>query len=313
MRDLTKKIVIPVDGSKNALKSLDYLDLIYGPGHDLDVTFFHVLPFLPQLLTDEKTFDKELWLKQSDLEKKNAQIAERILEEVQTVLIKKGFKKERITTIFQKMQMSTARDICNWAYKEKVDAVALTRRGRTDLETFFMGAISSKLVHYCADCPVWILGGGVHSKKVLVCMDSSKNALRAAGHASFMLSGTDCQATLFHSIRHLRRYVPMEALENVEELQKLWKNKAGEQIAPYMAKAEEMLLNAGFAKEQIAMKVVDGDRSAANEILKEARNNGYGTIVLGRHGESMAKEFMFGSVTNKILHHSPGLAVWIVQ
>jgi nucleotide-binding universal stress UspA family protein len=313
MKNLTKKIVIPVDGSKNALKSLDYIDLIYGPEHNLDVTFFHVLPFLPQFLTDEKIFDKELWLKQSDLEKKNTQIAERILEEAQTVLIKKGFKKERITTIFQKTQMSTARDICNWAYREKVDAVALTRRGRTDLETFLMGAISSRLVHYCADCPVWILGGAVRSRKVLVCMDSSKNALRAADHVGFMLSGTDCLATLFHSIRHLRRYVPMEALENAEELQKLWKNKAGEQIAPYMEKAQEILLNAGLSKEQIAMKVVDGGRSAANEILKEARNNGYGTIVLGRHGESMAKEFMFGSVTNKILYHSPGLAVWIVQ
>ena len=209
--------------------------------------------------------------------------------------------------------MSIARDIYNCANREKVDAVALTRRGRTDLETFFMGAISSRLVHYCADCPVWILGSAVRSRKVLVCMDSSKNALRAADHVGFMLSGTDCLATLFHSIRHLRRYVPMEVLEGAEELQKLWKNKAGEQIAPYMEKAEEMLLNAGLSKEQISMKVVDGGRSAANEILKEARNNGYGTIVLGRHGESMAKEFMFGSVTSKILHHSPGLAVWIVQ
>ena len=105
----------------------------------------------------------------------------------------------------------------------------------------------------------------------------------------------------------------MEALENAEEFQKLWKNKAGEQIAPYMEKAQEILLNAGLSKEQISMKIVDGSRSAANEILKEARKNGYGTIVLGRHGESMAKEFMFGSVTSKILHHSPGLAIWIVQ
>jgi nucleotide-binding universal stress UspA family protein len=313
MKNLNKKIVIPVDGSKNALKALDYLDLIYGPEHNVDVTFFHVLPLLPPILTDEKAFDKQLWLKRSDVEKENKKIGERILAEAQTALIKKGFKEERITTIFQKMRISTALDICNWAYKEKVDAVALTRRGRSDLETFFMGAISSKLVHYCADCPVWILGGAVQSRNVLVCMDSSENALRAADHAGFMLSGTDCQATLFHTIRHLRRHVPMEVLENAAELQKLWKNKAGEQIAPYMQKAEEILLNAGLAKEQIAMKVVDGGRSAADEILKEARNNGYGTIVLGRHGESMAKEFMFGSVTNKILHHSPGLAVWIVQ
>ena len=313
MAELRKKILIPVDGSKNALKSLDYLDHLYGPKHNLDVNLLYVLPSLPPILTDEKMMDKALWVKRSDVEKKNVVMAERILAEAKTVLMKKGFEEESVKTISQKMQMSIARDIYNCAAREKVDAVALTRRGRTDLETFFMGAISSRLVHYCADCPVWILGSAVRSRKVLVCMDSSKNALRAVDHVGFMLSGTDCLATLFHSIRHLRRYVPMEALENAEELQKLWKNKAGEQIAPYMEKAEEMLLNAGLSKEQIAMKVVDGAPSAADEILKEARNKGYGTIVLGRHGESMAKEFMFGSVTSKILHHSPGLAIWIVQ
>ncbi len=313
MSELIKKIVVPLDGSKNALKSLDYIDLMYGPKHNLEVNFFHVLPSFPEILTDEEIIDKALLLKKSDIEKKSTRMAERILEEAKNVLMKKGFKEERIRTISQKKVMSIARDIRNWAYREKVDAVALTRRGRTDLDTFFMGAISSKLVHYCADCPVWILGGAVRSRKVLVCMDSSENALRAADHAGFMLSGTDCQATLFHTIRHLRRYVPMEALENAEELQELWKSKAGEDIAPYMEKAQETLLNAGLTKEQIAMKVVDGSRSAADDILKEARNTGYGTIVLGRRGQSMAKEFLFGSVTNKILHHSPGLAVWIVQ
>jgi nucleotide-binding universal stress UspA family protein len=111
----------------------------------------------------------------------------------------------------------------------------------------------------------------------------------------------------------LGRYVPKEVLGGAEEPQDLWRDKAGLQIAPYMEKAREMLLNAGLTEEQIAMKVVEGSRSAADDILKEARNNECGTIVLGRHGQSMMKEFIFGNVTSKILHHSPGLAIWIVQ
>ena len=313
MAELTKKIVIPVDGSKNALKSLDYLELIYGPGHNLHVELFYVLPSLPPLLTEETKMDKDLWIKRSDVERRNKEFAQQALEDAKTVLIKKGFEEDRVRTNLQKMQMSTARDICNWASKENVDAVVLARRGSTDLETFFMGSISSKLVHYCGNYPVWIVRGAIDSKKVLVCVDSSENALRAVDHVGFMLSGTDCQPTLYHSIRHLRRYVPMEVLEDAEALQKLWKNKAGDQIAPYMEKAREILLDAGLPKEQTAMKIVDGGRSVAHEILKEARNSGYGTIVLGRHGESMAKEFIFGSVTNKILHHCSGLAIWIVQ
>ena len=61
----------------------------------------------------------------------------------------------------------------------------------------------------------------------------------------------------------------MEIIEDAEELQKLWKNKAAEQIAPNMEKAQERLLNAGLAKEQVAMKVVHASQSAADEILKE--------------------------------------------
>ena len=176
-----------------------------------------------------------------------------------------------------------------------------------------MGGVSEKVVNYCGNYPIWIVGGSIDTKKVLLCVDSSENALRAVDHAGFMLSGTDCQVTLFHSIRHLRRYVPRDVLEGAEELQELWKSKAGEQIAPYMQKARGILLNAGLTKEQIAVKVVDGSRSGADDILKEARDNGYGTIVLGRHGQSVMKQFIFGSVTSKVLHHSVGLAIWIVQ
>ncbi|MGD8436046.1 MAG: universal stress protein, partial [Syntrophobacterales bacterium] len=97
------------------------------------------------------------------------------------------------------------------------------------------------------------------------------------------------------------------------ELVELWKNKAGEQIAPYMKKANEMLLEAGIPEAQIKTKVVDGSRDAASDILKEAKSNDYGTVVLGRRGHSGVKEFFMGSVTSKVLQDFAGRAVWLVQ
>ena len=35
MKNSTKKIVIPIDGSETALGSLEYLDTLYGPKHNL--------------------------------------------------------------------------------------------------------------------------------------------------------------------------------------------------------------------------------------------------------------------------------------
>ena len=101
-------------------------------------------------------------------------------------------------------------------------------------------------------------------------------------------------------------------LEETPELEDLWKTKAGQEIEPFMKKAKEMLLKAGLNESQITTKVVDGSRSAANDIVEEARSKGYGTIVMGRRGLSGMKEFFMGSVSTKVLQNSDGMAVWIV-
>lgn len=55
MENSTKKIVIPLDGSETGLGSLDYLDTLYGPKHNLEVLLIHILPALPSVLLDDTT------------------------------------------------------------------------------------------------------------------------------------------------------------------------------------------------------------------------------------------------------------------
>ncbi len=317
MAELSKMIAIPVDGSENALKSLDYLDLMYGPRHNLEANLFYVLPSLPPILTEDPVLDLEEPARSKARLKaitaKNIRMAERILTEAKAALIHKGFSEERITTFSLKKKISVAQEICSWAEGKRADTVLLTTRGRSRLEAFFMGEVASRTLDYCRVCPVWIVEGTVKSKSVLIGLDGSNYALRAVDHAGFMLSGTDCQVTLFHTLRHLRRFIPLEVIEEAPELEQLWKHKAGLRIAPHMKQAKEMLLEAGLRENQITTKVVDGSRSPAKDILDEARGKGYGTIVLGRHGNSMVKEFFMGSVVRKVLDNCHGLAVWVVQ
>ena len=80
-----------------------------------------------------------------------------------------------------------------------------------------------------------------------------------------------------------------------------------------MEKAKAMLMEAGIRNEQISKRVIRGSRSPGDDIIKEAKSKGYGTIVLGRRGISGFKEFVFGSVTKKILNQAAGFVVWIVQ
>jgi len=307
----SKLIIVAIDGSEDALRSLDYLGLIYGVQENVEVQLLYILPSLPPILVVDQ--DRQSKMRLLDIEKKNLQMAERIVKEAKDILLNKGFQEEHIKGIYHKKQIGIARDICSFAGDKGAHALLITRRGRSRLDAFLSGEISSKIMDYCLTCPVWVVEGGVQSKQVLIAMDSSENGIRAAEHAGFMLTGTDCQVTLFHSKRHLRRFVPQEVIEAAPELEELWRNKAGEQIGPFIEKGKDVLLQAGLRDEQIRTKVVDGSRSAAADILKEARSNNFGTIVLGRKGHSSVKEYLMGSTTSKILQDSGDLAVWLVH
>ena len=307
-----KKIVVPVDGSENGLKSLDYLRLMFGPDHPIEVTLLYILPTLPPILTDEKKKDRTIAAKIKIVEEKNNKMAEEILAQAKDALLEKGFGEGQIKTVYRKKEIGIARDICHWADSKRVDAVMISTRGRTRLHDFFMGEVSRRLMEYCPQSPTWMLEPVVRKKGVLLCVDSSKNALRAVDHAGFMLSGTDCPVVLFHTMRKLKRFVPEEILKESPELEDLWKDVHGEQFAPFLDKAKAMLKEAGITDEQVTVKIVDGSKSPAADIKRAAQRYDCGTIVLGRRGLSGIKELVMGSVTRKILEDFSGMAVWIV-
>jgi len=313
MKNSTKKIVIPFDGSGTASGSIDYLDTLYGPKHNLEIILIHILPALPSVLIDDttKTIDEDFKIKVRAVDRKNIQLADRTLTEAKRTLCAKGFDEKRITTYYKKMDTEPSYDICEWAKTVKADAILLSRRGRTNSNPFYFGSITNGLVASCVDCPVAIAEGGIRSKKALVFFDNAENGFRAVNHASFMLSGTGCQITLFHPIWHLRRFVPSEVLDEISGLEEVWRERALRYMEPNIQKAKEIFQQAGFHEKQINVKVIEGSENAANDILKETRNDDFGMIILGRRGVSAVREFFLEYSVSKIMRSSAGIAIWI--
>ncbi|MBW2070621.1 MAG: universal stress protein [Deltaproteobacteria bacterium] len=306
MADLQKMVVVPLDGSENSMKSLDYLHVIYGGDHNIEVILKHVLPSLPPVFLQDGVVPKQAALKLKALKNKSIRLAERLLAEGKDFLVSKGFPEDQVKTVYREKEAGIARDISAWAESKRADAVLISTRGRSRLETFFTGEVAGKVLDYCRLCPIWIVDGTVASNKVLLTVDSSEYSLRAVDHAGFMLSGTNCQVTLFHSIRNLRGFIPQEVLEEAPELEELWQSKIGQEIAPYMKEAVAKLLEAGLLESQITTRVINGSRNVANDILKEARSGGYGTIVMGRRGLTGVRELFMGSVSRKVLQDCRG-------
>jgi len=309
---LQKKIIVPVDGSENALKSLDYINLLFGPHHNIKTTLFYVMPRLPAILIEEMKKSKETSKRLQDIDSRNTAMAQQLLTAAKDRLLDMGFTKDTVTAVFQKIDVGIARDIVHWSEKNKADALIITTRGRSRLETFFMGEIATKVLDYCRVCPVWMLKGSIKHKHVLVAVDNSTNAMRAVAHAGMMLSGTDVNVTVFHSKRDVKRFVPYAVLNEFPEVQKYWRHKAGEVIAPFMQKAKDNLIAAGIDSDRISVKAVDGSRQPAADILAEAQNCKAGTIFMGLRGYSAVADYKMGSVTRKVLNQTRDMAVSVV-
>lgn len=314
MEDVVKKVVIALDGSKDSLKALDYIDLIFGVDHPLDVVLFHVLPALPPILIDDNDpQDRKMRAKMRTREKEHRQAAEKILEQGKKLLMEKGFSEEHIATEYQRKAKDIARDTCEWSEKRLADAAVIARGERVALGDFFSAGVSSNLVDHCRVAPVWIVSGQIRSKKAILCVDDSEEAFRAVDHAGFMLSNTDCDITLFHTMKGLRRALGLEAILEEKDFDRFWESKEGKVMAPVFHRAEKMLLDAGIEPSRIKKKIIESKKSPAEDILAEANAGGYGTIVLGRRRLSKVQTFLFGSVTKKILQNDTGLCSWIIQ
>lgn len=313
LKKIMKTIVVPIDGSKNALTSLDYINRIFGPKHNLSVSLVYILPKLPPILVEESKKSKKTIKLVQDIEKRNSQMAERILAEAKDRLINVGFTPKTVEAVFRNRTIGVARDICGWAEKnKKADAIFIASRGRSRLEAFFTGEIANKVLEYVKVCPVWMVKGTVKNKNVLLAVENSESAMRAVEHAACLLSGTAVNVTVFHSKRDLRRFVPDEVLQEFPGVQKFWQKKAGEVVAPYMKKAREKLIRSGIAENQISVKMVEGSRSPARDILDEAEENAIGTVILGRKGSSSVEDYAMGSTTKKVLDRASDMAVCIV-
>jgi nucleotide-binding universal stress UspA family protein len=157
-------------------------------------------------------------------------------------------------------------------------------------------------------------------KKILLAVDASENSTRAVQYTGIIVGGAaDFQIELLYVERLPERDIFPD--ENswekacVEE-----KNK----IRSFLDQAKNILVEMGVRPEIISIRYLKSSefyglpedtrfRGVANQIMQAQQNGDFGTLVVGRRGVSKAEEFLFGSVSTKIIHHSKGCSVWVVE
>jgi len=67
-----------------------------------------------------------------------------------------------------------------------------------------------------------------------------------------------------------------------------------------MEKARQLFLDRNFPEDAVSIKVQERKVGIARDIVNESRND-YDGVVVGRWGKSMLKDYLWGSVANKLL------------
>lgn len=148
------------------------------------------------------------------------------------------------------------------------------------------------------------------NKNILIAVDESENARRAVFYVGQLLGGLPgFKVKLLHVIPD-----PDEDYFPDPKEKEKWLARTKEKVEAMLADYRQLLIDHGFSKNDISVQtVLRYCPSMAECILAERDETRYDTIVVGRQGVSRSEEFLFGSISSKIVNHARGCSVWVVQ
>jgi nucleotide-binding universal stress UspA family protein len=148
------------------------------------------------------------------------------------------------------------------------------------------------------------------NKNILIAVDESENARRAVIYVGQLLGGLPgFKVSILHVVPEPEDdYFPTAAQK--EE----WLSKYTQKIEVLLENCRQILIGKGFDPEDVSVRsTLRYCPSMAECILAERDETQYGTIVVGRQGLSRSEEFLFGSISSKIVTHAQNCTVWVVQ
>ena len=295
---MRKRMLLAVDGSENSLEIVRYVAKI-PPFREMELVLLNVHSKIPEAYWDLEKNSSVNW-RMSEArawDKERQKAIEEYMRKAEKILWRAGFPKESVTVKIQNRKRGFARDIAREGERD-YDGVLVGRKGMSNVKDLVLGSIATKLIGKISFVPILVVGKRPQAGSVLIALDGSENAMRAVGYAGRVLGGADFEARFIHVIRN----------DNPEyvDARKMEMNKVFDD-------AKDVLTGAGFDPDRITTKIITGARSRAAAVVQEARDGGYGTIVVGRRGLSKVKDFLMGRVSDKLITLSKNQVVWVVN
>lgn len=148
------------------------------------------------------------------------------------------------------------------------------------------------------------------NRNILIAVDASENSRRAVQYVADMAGGIQgFKASVLHVIRE-----PEEDEFAAEADKEKWYITQHQEANRMLEEYRQILLDGGFAPEDVNVRsTLRYCPSMAECILAERDLYEYKTLVVGRKGMSHKEEFLFGSISGKIVRLARDCTVWVVE
>jgi nucleotide-binding universal stress UspA family protein len=155
------------------------------------------------------------------------------------------------------------------------------------------------------------------AQKILLAIDDSENAIRAVEFVANTFTA-DSRITLFNVVQDTATMCEMNSPELTPYFTSqqssfcLLEEKKKELVTEALQKSKTILLDAGFEEKNITIKAELKKDGVARDIIKEAQSD-YNIIVMGKRGITGIKDFLLGSISQKVFNLAKDISVLFVN
>lgn len=147
-------------------------------------------------------------------------------------------------------------------------------------------------------------------KRVLLAVDNTEGSGRAVSYvADFLGDKGRFHIVLFHVLAT----PPADTFSSADERES-WIFEQEKTARTLLRRYREVLLDAGFSEGSVETALCRQEQeSLVDDILSKQSEVGSCTVVVGRNLKSQEEEFLFGSVSSRIVREARHCSVWVVE
>ncbi len=146
-------------------------------------------------------------------------------------------------------------------------------------------------------------------QRIIIAIDGSERSLHAVDYVASLANRLP---ELSLCLLHIYPEPPpgyYKTGSTLDQYQQEQQEKAGH----LFLQALQIFERYGMSHDQIVSRCeMATGQTISGAILELQTKEGYGTIVVGKRGISKAEEFLFGSISNALIHNAKGIAVWVI-